>query len=154
MHYQKAKADAVLVSRKGDVMPRRKHNPDSYNFDLLKVIEVREKAIKKADVNANNEWKDAMASVVYYVATVMREFTSDDVRQETARRMKADPDFPETHNLSALGPVMRRAEKSGWIVGTMNFTPARVVTRHSAPIKIWRSLIYKGYVAVNQSSSE
>jgi hypothetical protein len=136
-------------------MPRRKRiNPDSYNFDLFKVIEVREKAIKKADVHANDEWKDAMANVVYYVATIMREFTSDDVRQETAKRMKADPDFPVTHNLSALGPVMRRAEADGWIVGTTNFIPSRVVTRHSAPIKIWRSLIYKGYVALNQAPSE
>ena len=51
----------------------------------------------------------------------------------------------KTHDLRALGPLMRRAAKLGWC--ELADLPPRNSTRrslHASPREMWKSLIYEG----------
>jgi hypothetical protein len=51
--------------------------------------------------------------------------------------------FPhfQTHNMSALGAVMRRAAKNGLIANTGEFRRSEMVQSHRDLRPVWRSLI-------------
>lgn len=119
-----------------------KRKPKLDSFDLLEVIRVREEAIARADSNANREWKTEVLDLLFEVCKTHEFLTIDDLRERILRAIKEDPDFPTTHNLSALGPIMRRGAKMGWMEGTEASQPSRVVTTHSRPQRVWKSKLY------------
>jgi hypothetical protein len=98
------------------------------------------RGIALADANADEEWRDFALEAVRVVASRMAEFTSDDVADYMLAQA-AKRTVPTTPNLRAMGPVMIRAMRNGWISKP---TPARHVMssrarQHNCPVSIWLS---------------
>jgi len=109
-----------------------------------------EKAIKRADEHADQEWKDAALEKVYQIARKQEILTADDLNDAIA----GDKDMPAGyHAPGATGPVMRRARKQGWIeLCDGVHAESRRSAAHRRPQRVWRSKIY-GEV-VNATSRE
>ena len=45
-----------------------------------------------------------------------------------------------THDSRALGPVMKRLARDGYIAPTDEFVKGTRRSRHSAPLRVWRSI--------------
>lgn len=100
------------------------------------VIEVarrdRDRAIKKAYSNADDEWTQLAISIITKLAETRASFTSDDVWMAG---------LPTPREPRALGGVFHRL--SGRTIEHTDRT-VQSVRRHAARISIWRSLIYRG----------
>lgn len=95
----------------------------------------------QADSNASDQWKRVMDGAILAVARRMPEFTVDDVLEE----MGKIPNAPSTHNLSALGPRMKRvARELEYMVGTDRMRRSRNVIKHGNLHRIWLSKVYQG----------
>ena len=86
-------------------------------------------AIQQVDEHADERWKAAAEAMVESRAIGMADFTTDDVMDDLATLPVS------THDGRALGPVMRRAIRSGQIV-EVGMTRSR--RRHGARIPIYR----------------
>lgn len=101
-----------------------------------------EDGIQRADEHANDEWKEAAMDAVRRAAMHNPEITTDEVWSVLGK------DTELTHNLSAMGPVMRRAAKEGIIEGTDSFRASRCTGSQGGrgtagkPIRLWRSLVF------------
>ena len=101
--------------------------------------EARDEGIGRAEANAGQDWNDAMDMVVIEVAQRKPWFTSDDVVELADQKGIETPKEPR-----ALGGVLRRAaidrvcEKE-----PVPGVPTRRVSRHRAPLTVWRSLHLK-----------
>ena len=93
--------------------------------------------IEESEVNANEAWKDAADRRVRYLAQNKRMFTSEDVLTWLDRRGY------KTKDNRALGAIMQRYAKSGWIKAC-GWTTATRRERHNAPVRMWLSQI-KGF---------
>ena len=96
----------------------------------------RERALVQVDQNAAPDWKTVALAAVKHVAQTRREFTTDDVLAILQSQPVA------THEMRALGPVMRRAADAGYIAATDRFITSASVSRHRAPKRVWSSQIY------------
>jgi hypothetical protein len=102
-----------------------------------------EAGMRQADDNANPKWRHIFDAAVLAAARKKPEITSDDVLTEL-ELMAEHADVPSTHNLSAIGPAMKRAGKMGVI------TPTERTMRSALPHKngnlhvIWTSNYYEG----------
>lgn len=67
-------------------------------------------ALRRVEEHADDDWKGAAAVALQQLAATGREFTSDDVRD-------AIPDHITTHEMRALGPVMKAGIRDGLING-------------------------------------
>ena len=47
----------------------------------------------------------------------------------------------EISDKRAIGPLMRVAQREGWIKPTSKFQPSRVVSHHATPRRVWKSKI-------------
>jgi hypothetical protein len=91
----------------------------------------------RADRNANEAWKQAADEAVLKTAREKPVFTTDDVLQRI-------PENVLTHEMRALGPVMLRAAKNGWIEKSLSPNrSSRRPTNHLRPLQVWDSLIHK-----------
>ena len=117
---------------------RQKNEPDGdgimTQLSMDRAVQARDTAMGVVDENADAEWKDEALHAVYETAAVRPTFTADDVWERI-------PTWVWTHTPAALGPIMRRAAKKGWIEATDRFKNSARVSRHAAPIRIWRSLL-------------
>jgi hypothetical protein len=95
----------------------------------------KDEAMAQVEDNANEEWKEAALDAVWDIARTTELFTSEDVRK---RLEKHYPDV-RTHELRALGPVMRNAAKRDWI--EKDSTGFYSATRHMAMCQVWRSKV-------------
>lgn len=92
----------------------------------------------QADVNADPVWKHIFDGCVLAAARRLEELTSDDVLDE----IKKLPHPPNTHNLCAIGPAMKRAFEMRVIA------PTERVVRSTRPEKkgnlhrVWKSNQY------------
>ena len=100
-------------------------------------IRVTLDAMKRAYQNASKEWLAVAAGCVYCVGKTKKLFTTDDVH------LLLDKEEAKTHNTSALGPVMKNAQKAGWIEKTEFKVRSKRVSGHGVYRPIWRSLIYE-----------
>jgi hypothetical protein len=91
----------------------------------------------RAERAANPEWRVFMEAAVVSVARNKRLFFCDDIE---AVRMELNG--PETHENRALGPLMLWAMREGVCERTDDFALSARASRHRAPCRIWRSLIY------------
>lgn len=105
-------------------------------FDYAAGKAAKEEGMERVDAAADDDWKDAAERAVKDAARSLPEITSDDVMARIA------PDV-RTHELRALGPVMSRAAKAGWI-RKADKAPRLCArpSRHRAPLTVWTSLIY------------
>jgi len=95
---------------------------------------LKDEAMNRVDKHADAVWKLAALHAVAEAARTLSEFTTDAVVP------LINPNAT-THDLRALGPVMTRAAKLGWIEKSpMPFIPTP--RRHMAPLQVWRSLLF------------
>lgn len=99
---------------------------------------LREEAISRADAAAKEQWKADALAAVSICAELHKEFTTTTVWFWLAKahdfKMPAEP--------RAMGAVIRRAHKLGWIEPTDRFVNTHRASRHRAPVRVWRSLTY------------
>lgn len=116
-------------------------NTDPEHPDLFDAMAAKEEAMRRVDEHADDDWKAAAAMAALEAAQSLPELTSDDVIERI-------PDSFRTHELRALGPVMMRAAKWGWIVKADRAgRNSRRSSLHASPRTVWRSLLYTGEVA-------
>lgn len=97
-------------------------------------MDKKEEGIRKSYDNAGQEWKLAATETLWKLCRRQDFVTSEDVIHELQLKNI------KTHNLSALGGIFRRAKNNGWIKSS-GITFSQRKTRHSAPIRRWKSLI-------------
>lgn len=100
------------------------------------IRDVTEKAIERGLYFANPEWKNMALSCVEAVCLKKATFTTNDVRW----LVEASP--IKTHDKRAMGGIMKKAEKLGWIVQTGLTVRSKV--GHGVPLQIWKSKLFKG----------
>jgi hypothetical protein len=88
-----------------------------------------------ADANANEKWKALWDACVLAAARKQAEITSDDVLTE----IEALPNAPTTHNLSAIGPAMKRAQQAGIIRGTGRYLRSKREVKNGNLHQVWES---------------
>lgn len=93
--------------------------------------------IEQAEANADSEWLIQAEEYTAYLATKKRTFTSEDVI------VWLDDHGYHTSNLSALGAVFRRLKGQG-AIEPIGYATSRRASRHHAPVRMWKSLIYEG----------
>ena len=97
---------------------------------LQNQIQQSKTAQAKVESGASGQWKDYCLSLIQNIAMVNQRFTSDVV-------MLAMTEKP--HDPRALGPLMKKAQKNGYIRPTNEYRPS--VRRHATPLRVWESLI-------------
>lgn len=98
----------------------------------------KDDGMQRVDGAADPAWKRAADVAVLGAALALPKLTSDDVHQRISPNVS-------TRDLRALGPVMVRAAKEGWIEKA--YVPGRETTRpssHRRPLQVWLSLVFKG----------
>jgi hypothetical protein len=95
--------------------------------------------MQAADDNADGRWKHIFDACVLAAALKKPEITSDDVLAE----IEALPSPPNTHNLAAIGPAMRRAQKAGVISYTDRVKRSERPEKHGNRQNIWSSNYWK-----------
>lgn len=109
-----------------------------FEFDSKASREAKRSSMRQVDDNANAAWKAAAYDAVERAAKERPYLTTDDVVLRIS-------DNVNTHEWRALGPIMRKAAKLKWIEKATGvdalFCQRR--SRHSAPLQVWKSLIYE-----------
>lgn len=105
-------------------------------FSLSEAQAARDAAIAQADEHADAKWKEVAWEAVIACAAVACEFTTDSVWKYLSLY---HPNV-HTHEPRALGAVMKRAQKAGWIEPTDRFVNSSRKSCHSAPIRVWRAV--------------
>lgn len=96
----------------------------------------KEEGMAQALDNANIDWKNEVEKRMTFLLENKRFFTSDDVLVYlTDRNIK-------THNNSALGSVFNKYARRGYIT-TAGFVLSTRPSRHKAPIRLWKSNLYR-----------
>lgn len=96
--------------------------------------------MKAADDNADARWRHIFDACVLAAAKKKPEITSDDVLDE----IEALKDPPDTHNLAAIGPAMRRAKQMGILKPTGRFVRSTREEKNGNLHAVWISLYYGG----------
>ena len=118
------------------------HSP-TFNFPEPLSAEAQEKiaaGMRQADENANPFWKHIFDASVLAAAKKKPEITSDDVLEE----LEALPNPPDTHNLSAIGPAMKRACDMGILTHTERVKRSERPEKRGNWHTVWISNYYVG----------
>jgi hypothetical protein len=106
-------------------------------FDWAAARDGKKDGMARVEEHADKDWKEAAENAVVEAALASPLLTSDDVM------IRIDPGV-ETHELRALGSVMLRAAKNGWIEKAP-LPPVNCArpSRHCAPLTVWKSLLFR-----------
>jgi hypothetical protein len=99
-------------------------------------------AIQRVEENADSEWFLFALMSLCRVAKQKPDLTTDDVddyMKQISLEMTGPP--PTTHEPRAMGPVMTRGAKYGWIERTNADRNSKNRKSHDRPKRVWRSLI-------------
>lgn len=103
-------------------------------------MSTKESGMADALDHANEKWKNAVDKRMRFLVQNKRFFTSDDVLVYlTDRNIK-------THNNSALGSIMNKWYRAGYIKQA-GFVISSRPSRHKAPIRLWKSNFYRKELA-------
>lgn len=102
---------------------------DQTIFDALEAQRKADQTIAQVEANADGDWLIQAHKAVRVAAERFSEFTTDEVWQL----------IPPTRENRALGPVMKKAARAGIIEKTDRVRNGKRVSRHGAPLAIWRS---------------
>ena len=105
-------------------------------FDAFEATQALEEALVRVETNADDEWKTTALRAVGWLAMTQPRFTTDDVWAVLVDREEA------THEPRALGPIMLRARKLGYITGTDDYVLSQRPECHRNPKKVWLSLLF------------
>ena len=99
--------------------------------------ELRDEGMARAEAHASFTWKAAALAAIHLVCekrlrTPEPFFTADAVWYYLDKWATPPPE-PR-----ALGPMMTRAQRMGWITPTPNFVPTTRPSAHGSPSRIWR----------------
>jgi hypothetical protein len=92
-------------------------------------------AMRSVERNAGRAWSNHVLDVTRRVATTSAELTVDDITPHIAEPV---------HDTRALGPVMRRAARLGYIRPTGQYRTSERPETHSRPLRVWASCITEG----------
>lgn len=95
--------------------------------------EERDKALERVEKHADPHWKTYALAAVERTAVRLETFISDDVWESGLEPTRED---------RALGPVLLRAARFGWIEKTDRVRPSR--RSHGSGKPVWRSRIWRG----------
>ncbi len=96
----------------------------------------RDAAIDRVEAAAREDWKEVALMVVEVVARDRELFTTDHVWAV----MPGDVSTPEPR---AMGAIMRRAAREGYVTATDRHVLSNRPLCHRRPVRVWRSLIYR-----------
>ncbi len=105
-------------------------------FDPQAAAKAKTEAMAQVEAHARVEWKDAALEAVRAAALASPSFIVDEVWPHL-------DDDVQTHELRAMGPVMRRAATLGYIAPTDRYRLSSRISAHKNPRRVWRSLIYE-----------
>jgi hypothetical protein len=97
---------------------------------LQRQKQLSENAQRSVLENASGEWVAYCLNLIENIARANQTFTSDVVMLAMTRR---------PHDPRALGPVMKMAQKKGYIRPTDEYRPS--VRRHATPLRVWQSCL-------------
>lgn len=103
-------------------------------LDHAAAEKAKQEAMAQAYENAPDLWKQHAQQAVIHIATHHAEFTSDEVWKILYK----------PKNGRALGPVMRTLAVAGYLEPTDRVVKSAQVSRHHAPVSIWKSRIFQG----------
>jgi hypothetical protein len=106
--------------------------------DLLDALAAQAEAIERVERHADADWKDHVLDVIWGLAAYRAELTSDDVWRLLGQ------EGPATHEPRALGAMLKKAAGEGWVTPTDTYRPSARAACHARPVRVWRSLIYRG----------
>ena len=95
------------------------------------VLEARNKGIEKAERGTDPEWGNRALEVVKAIAKNNVTFTADAVWEALG------PDTPR--ETRALGPILNRAQRLGWIVKSPQTVMSQRPVNHGREIRVWKS---------------
>ena len=107
-------------------------------FDAPAARAARDVSIDQADrgnAMAKARWMD----VIHTTARRLHEFTTDDVII-----LGTSWGVPMPKEGRAFGPFMQTAKANGWCIPTDRVVNTARVSRHAAPIRVWKSLVHRG----------
>ena len=103
-------------------------------FDWQQAQAARDAALAQVAAHAEPDWREQALEAVRRTAERLAIFTVDDVWDVG--------ELPATRENRAVGAVMLRAARLGWIRATHRFVPTTRVASHGCPRRQWESLIY------------
>lgn len=98
--------------------------------------ETKQEGMDRAEESASEEWKAAAEKELRAICERLPEFTADHLSAVLAQKNI------RTHNLDALGPMMRRGKRNGWCEPTGRVSIASRAKQHSCSRLIWKSLLF------------
>lgn len=98
----------------------------------------RDEAVSRVEQHTSASWRKSAEAAAAQVAVEQPELTTDDVWEVLKREGVEGP-----HEPRAMGPVMLALARQNVIVATPHFTTTARPVAHAAPIRIWRSLVYR-----------
>lgn len=103
--------------------------------DELTAAEAADEAIGRVAANTDPAWMSAALRALRHVASMMPEFTAEDVwdRLDTL-------DVPPPHERRAMGAILREGVESGIIASTGRFDASKRAQGHGHPTSVWRAL--------------
>lgn len=106
------------------------------NRDRDEARRKRDEAIAKGYDAADEKWRKNLDVAIYYLATTLDEFTTDDVWDylETA-------EINVPHETRSVGGAMKRAQGKGWIRPTNRTVNSDLPICHCRPKRVWQSRI-------------
>lgn len=103
-----------------------------------------EDGMARANQNADERWKHIFDACVLVAARKKPEITSDDVLEEIEAMSRQGIEVPDTHNLSAIGPAMKRAWKLGLITPTSRTVRSKRPEKNGNLHVVWESKYFGG----------
>jgi hypothetical protein len=121
---------------------RRKKSMSAIQFSIdfdQKLPPSAEIGMAQADENADHRWKRWVDAAIMAVARRLETFTVDDVLGELEKL----PEPPDTHNLAALGPRMKRVAKElKFMVATPEVQRSKRPEKNGNLHRVWRSKLF------------
>lgn len=106
-------------------------------LNLAAAMSARDEAVQRVGANADPEWYDHALHAIWCLAISRQEITTDDVWDEIGHALT-------THEPRALGAVMQKAARLGYVEATDRYRPSARAACHARPVRIWASLIRPG----------
>lgn len=113
-----------------------------FNFDEPAARQAKLKGMQRVESKCDPDWFAQMVEVGRQVAWRNAEVTTDMIVQEYAQ----DPTRPTTSNMRAMSGVMRKLVDLRILEITDRFVNSVRVKQHRCPIRVYKSLVYRGGV--------